>query len=71
MEKEIGSFEKNSVESVKLYLTSYKGKNLLEIRIWCLDKNGNWLRTYKGLCIGTHLINNLKDLLEKALQETH
>ena len=69
MEKEIGRFGKNSFESVRVCLTSYNDMDLIEIRIWVQDKDDNWVRTKKGLCVSTDLIGELKDLILKAEQE--
>lgn len=44
-----GEFEKNSSERVRLTRERYKGWDLLDMRIYFADDEGNWKPTKKGL----------------------
>lgn len=67
----IASFQKNALETVKIKLTEFKGKELIDIRAWVKDpKTKAEIPTPKGLTIGRELFNELKkgiNELEKAL----
>jgi len=74
MEKQklIDSFNKNSMELVKIHLEQFKGRLYADIRVWVLDKpgqNGAEKATHKGICISADLLSRLIEGLKKAEME--
>jgi len=73
MSELIASFEKNSLEEVRISLTEFKGKELIDLRVYYQPENGEEKRpTKKGITISPEKFPELKKAilaLEKALQE--
>jgi len=73
MSELIASFEKNSLEEVRISLTEVKGKELIDLRVYYQPENGEEKRpTKKGITISPEKFPELKKAilaLEKALQE--
>jgi hypothetical protein len=61
-EKEVFvEFEKNSRQKVKLSLSEFKGKKLVDLRIWYLDKEEDTYKpSKKGLSISIDKFDELK-----------
>jgi hypothetical protein len=51
MDTLIVEFPKNAVEKVRLALRDYKGKQLIDLRIYYQDDAGEWLPTKKGIAL--------------------
>ena len=65
--KVISTFPKNSQEEVRTQLTTFKGHDLLDIRVWIKSKDGKEpIPTRKGLTISTKLAPKLKEAIIKA-----
>lgn len=63
----IGKFQKNATEEVRVNLGSYKGRSVLDIRVyWNNGVNDEWEPGKKGLTIGVDKYQNLMDVLLKA-----
>lgn len=61
-DESIITFEKNSREVVKLSISEFRGKKLLDLRIWYYDKNeDDYKPSKKGLSISVDKYNELKD----------
>ncbi|RLA94900.1 MAG: hypothetical protein DRG25_01510 [Deltaproteobacteria bacterium] len=73
MSELIASFEKNSLEEVRISLTEFKGKELIDLRVYYQPENGEEKRpTKKGITISPEKFPELKKAilaLEKALQK--
>lgn len=73
MSEVIASFEKNSMEEVRVSLTEFKGKDLIDIRVYYQPEDGEEKRpTKKGITISPEKFPELKKAilaLEKALQK--
>ena len=73
MSELIASFEKNSFEEVRVSLTEFKGKELIDLRIYYQPEEGEEMRpTKKGITISTEKFPELKKAilsLEKAMQK--
>ena len=64
-------FKKNSLENVIIQFTEFKGRELLDLRIY-YDAGKNredWRPTTKGITISRGLIPKLKGGIDKALAE--
>jgi hypothetical protein len=69
----IASFEKNSMEEVRVSLTEFKGKDLIDLRVYYQPEDGEEKRpTKKGITISPEKFPELKKAilaLEKVLQQ--
>ena len=65
-DKVIEIFNKNAREKVRVMLTTYQGRDLIDIRS-CVEGENGLVPTRKGITISIELIGKLKDCLEKAL----
>ncbi|MBW1679676.1 MAG: transcriptional coactivator p15/PC4 family protein [Deltaproteobacteria bacterium] len=73
MSELISSFEKNSFEEVRVSLTEFKGKELIDLRIYYQPEDIEEMRpTKKGITISTEKFPELKKAilaLEKTLEK--
>ncbi len=73
MSEVIASFEKNSFEEVRISLTEFKGKKLIDIRVYYQPEGEEEMRpTKKGITISPEKFPELQKglaTLEKALKE--
>jgi hypothetical protein len=61
--------KKNDAEIIRLEITEYRGEQYLNIRIWYLDKDGEWKPTKKGVAIRPSLFQDFKKYVLEAEQE--
>ena len=73
MSEVISSFAKNSFEEVRISLTEFKGKELIDLRVYYQPDGEEEMRpTKKGITISSEKFPELKKgllALEKVLQE--
>ncbi|MCX8012165.1 MAG: transcriptional coactivator p15/PC4 family protein [Desulfobacterota bacterium] len=73
MSEVIARFEKNSFEEVRISLTKFKGKDLIDLRVYYRPDDGEEMRpTKKGITISLDKFNELKNAIlkvEKALPQ--
>jgi hypothetical protein len=64
----IGTMAKNSLESVRVCITEYKGKIYVDARVWYQEDaaKGEEKPTKKGLCLAPDVMLELLPLLSKA-----
>lgn len=67
--KLISEFNKNASEVVRVQLTEYQGKQLLDIRVWVLQEGADAIPTKKGLCLKVEQVGDLKEAIDKAAKE--
>lgn len=71
MSEVIARFEKNSFEEVRISLTKFKGKDLIDLRVYYQPDDGEEMRpTKKGITISLDKFNELKNAIltvEKAI----
>lgn len=65
MDKVIARIPKNSMEEVRVSLTTYRRHDLLDTRIYFKDEDGEWRPSRKGL---TLKVDYLPDLLKALCQ---
>jgi len=63
----VGEFEKNKLETVRVYRKMFKGIEYIDIRIWTLTKNGDIIPTPKGITIP---MDNRETLVKLLTLET-
>lgn len=61
--------KRSETEIVRLEITEYKGEHYLNIRIWYLDKDGEWKPTKKGVAIRPSQFSDFKKFVLEAEQE--
>lgn len=61
-------FEKNSREVIRLSLSEYKAKKLIDIRIWYLDKDDEYKPSKKGLSLSIDKFDELKNAILRMEQ---
>jgi len=65
----IGSFNKNSMEIVKVYIQTWKARDYVDIRVWYLEdpaSPGAEKPSHKGLTLSVELLPKLRQVLQKA-----
>jgi len=67
-EKIIHEFMKNGEDKIIVSFTTYKGKRLINLRVYYESEDG-WKPTAKGLTIRRELIPDLKAAIDKAAAE--
>ena len=67
-EKIIDEFMKNGEDKIIVSFTTYKGKRLINLRVYYESEDG-WKPTAKGLTIRRELIPDLKAAIDKAALE--
>lgn len=67
-ERIIDSFMKNGEDKIIVSFTTYKGKRLINLRVYYESEDG-WRPTAKGLTIRRELIPDLKTAIDKAATE--
>jgi len=75
MEKQrlIDSFNKNSVEIVKVHVQEWKAQEYIDIRVWYLKHPGEIgaeKPTHKGITLNIELLPDLIQALQKAQETT-
>lgn len=61
--------KKSDGEIIRLEITEYKGEHYLNVRVWYLDKDGEWKPTKKGVAIRPSLFSEFKQYVLEAEQE--
>jgi hypothetical protein len=64
----ISSFEKNALEEVRVSLTEYRGRQLIDLRVYYITAEGEPRPTKKGVAISVELYPELKEALAKLDQ---
>ena len=62
--------DKNSLEKIRIQRTKYKGKDLLDIRVFYEAENGEWKPTKKGITVKVALTEKLLDGIKRELSDT-
>jgi len=68
-EKIIHEFKKNANEMVMVKFAEFKGKKLLDLRVFYLSEDGSWRPTPKGISLRRELIPEPKLAVDKAAKE--
>ncbi len=68
MDKVVATFYKNSREQVQVLLRNYKGKNLIDLRVFWTQDSKEWLPGKKGLALTVDKLPLLLAALHKAAE---
>ena len=72
MDELIAQFEKNATEVVRVSLTEYRGRKLVDMRVYYSDDEGQYRPTKKGVSLSVDVYPDFKRALlelEKILLE--
>jgi hypothetical protein len=61
----IADIEKNSREIIRVEVTEFKGRELINLRVWYSDFDGSYKPTQKGVAIDISHYEKLKDAVMK------
>jgi hypothetical protein len=61
----VAQFEKNSKEEVRVSLDDFRGRKIINIRVYYRSDNGKWLPGRQGLALG---VDRYRDLAEAMLK---
>ena len=61
----IAKFEKNSREEVHISVDDFRGRKIINIRVYYRSESGEWLPGKQGLAVG---IDRYRDLAEAILK---
>jgi hypothetical protein len=64
----IVDIEKNSREIIRVEVSDFKGKELINLRIWFQDFDGGYKPTQKGITLDISQYDDLKNAVEKIGQ---
>jgi len=64
----IADIGKNSREIIRVEVSDFKGKELINLRIWFQDVDGGYKPTQKGITLDISHYCDLKDAIEKIGQ---
>lgn len=65
----IAEFQKNSREIIRIRLSEFKGRELIDIRTWYTGDDGEWRPSSKGVAFNSELFHELKSAVEKLGDE--
>ena len=66
MEALVARIPKNPTEEVRISLTSYRGHDLIDIRVFFQDEQGEWRPTKRGVSLSVDAFTELRDAIGKA-----
>ncbi len=61
----IAEFQKNSREIIRIRLSEYRGRELIDIRTWYTGEDGDWRPSSKGVAFNSELFHELKTAVDK------
>ena len=67
--KLIAESNKNASEVVRVQLTEYDGRQLLDVRVWVLKNEKDYIPTKKGISLRLEQVGALRDTIVKAAKE--
>jgi transcriptional coactivator p15 (PC4) len=66
MDALVAKIAKNPTEEVRVSLTSYRGHELVDIRVFFQDDQGEWRPTKRGVSLAVDSVAELRDAIVKA-----
>lgn len=62
----VGSLRKNRDEEIRISVEPFRGREVLNIRVWWLGRDGVWRPSQKGLALTTDKLGDLLAMLAAA-----
>ena len=66
MEALVARIAKNPTEEVRISLTSFRGHDLVDIRVFFQDEQGEWRPTKRGVSLSVDSFAELREAVVKA-----
>jgi len=66
MDALVARISKNPTEEVRISLTSYRGHELVDIRVYFQDDQGEWRPTKRGVSLSVDSFTELRDAVTKV-----
>jgi len=66
MEALVARIAKNPTEEVRISLTSYRGHDLVDIRVFFQDEQGEWRPTKRGVSLSVDSFTELREAVAQA-----
>lgn len=66
MEALVARISKNPTEEVRISLTSYRGYDLVDIRVYYQDEQGEWRPTKRGVSLSVDSFAELREAISKV-----
>jgi Transcriptional Coactivator p15 (PC4) len=66
MDALVARIAKNPTEEVRISLTSYRGHDLVDIRVFFQDEQGEWRPTKRGVSLSVDSFAELREAVVKA-----
>ena len=66
MDALVARIAKNPTEEVRVSLTSYRGHELVDIRVFFQDEQGEWRPTKRGVSLSVDSFTELREAVVKA-----
>ncbi|MGH8056282.1 MAG: transcriptional coactivator p15/PC4 family protein [Candidatus Entotheonellia bacterium] len=66
MDALVARISKNPTEEVRISLTSYRGHELVDIRVYFQDDQGEWRPTKRGVSLSVDSFTELRDAVGKV-----
>jgi len=61
----VGEIQKNTLDVIRIQKTKYKGHDLVDVRVYVEDKNGEKIPTRKGITFKVDLLDEVISALEE------
>ncbi len=68
MEKTVKDIEKGE-DMIRIELSEFKGNQYVGARIYYMDDKGDWKPTRKGLTLVPEVMTQVRDAINKALED--
>lgn len=65
----IHEFEKNSTEVIRMTISEFKGRELINFRVFYEDEDGEYKPTKKGISFSTELAEDFFEAVDKLKAE--
>lgn len=62
-------FSKNANEVIRVQLVKYNNKNLLDVRVWVLKNEKDYVSTKKEISFRIDQVDSLKQAIDKEAEE--
>jgi hypothetical protein len=69
MQKVIKDIEKNASNKIRISLTEFKGYDLIDLRVYYEDEEGDYKPTKKGIALKPEIIPQVIEGLQEAEKE--
>lgn len=65
----IGEIERSAIETLRVEVSNYRGRDFVSVRIYFLADNGEWRPTKKGVTVRPEQIDELVGFLNQAKEK--